>query len=116
MPASPFRILMLLDHAFPPDIRVENEALSLIEAGFEVGLLAIGPDDRPARETYRGIRLFRDKISAQARNKMRGLAGTVPLLSWYLARKIGHVDSIPKADLARLSEMRQQLLKTSEEA
>lgn len=87
----PFRILMVLDHAFPPDVRVENEALSLIEAGFEVGLLAIGPDDRPEREMHRGIRLFRDRLSAQVRNKLRGLAGTMPLLSWYLDRRIRQI-------------------------
>ena len=33
------RILMLLDHGFPPDIRVENEAIALLEAGHEVHLL-----------------------------------------------------------------------------
>ncbi|MDX1547033.1 MAG: glycosyltransferase family 4 protein [Rhodothermales bacterium] len=92
MPSPPpFRILMALDHAFPPDVRVENEALSLIEAGFEVGLLAIGPDDRPARAVHRGIHLFRDPLPAPVRNKLRGLAGTVPLLTWYLARRVGQV-------------------------
>lgn len=92
MPSTaPFRILMVLDHAFPPDVRVENEALSLIEAGFEVGLLAIGPDDRPARAVHRGIHLFRDPLSGPVRNKLRGLAGTVPLLTAYLARRIGQV-------------------------
>ena len=89
--ADPFRILMVVDHAFPPDIRVENEALSLIDAGFEVGLLAVGPDERPARETYRGIRLFRDRLHKEVRNKLRGLAGTIPLLSWYLTRRIRQV-------------------------
>lgn len=88
---APFRILMVLDHPFPPDIRVENEALSLIEAGFEVALLAVAPDNRPARDTHRGIRLFRDRIHKEARNKMRGLAGTVPLLTWYLGRQIRQV-------------------------
>ncbi|MFQ5569464.1 MAG: glycosyltransferase family 4 protein [Rhodothermales bacterium] len=87
----PLRILMVLDHAFPPDVRVENEALSLIEAGFDVALLAVAPDDRPAREDYVGIRLFRDRISKELRNKMRGLAGTVPLYNWYLNRRIRQV-------------------------
>ena len=90
-PDAPFRILMVLDHAFPPDIRVENEALSLIEAGFEVGLLAVAPDDRPTRDTHRGIRLFRDRLHKEVRNKMRGLAGTVPILTWYLDRQIRRV-------------------------
>ena len=32
------RVLMLLDHPFPPDTRVENEMKSLTDAGFEVHL------------------------------------------------------------------------------
>ncbi len=88
---APFRILMVLDQPFPPDIRVENEALSLIEAGFEVALLSVAPDDRPARDAYRGIRLFRDRLHKEARNKMRGLAGTVPLLTGYLDWRIRQV-------------------------
>ena len=85
---SKHRILMVLDHAFPPDARVENEAVSLINAGYEVFVLAIGPDARPTTETYRGIHIVRDKVSGWFRDKMRGLAGTVPILTWYLARRI----------------------------
>lgn len=77
---------MVLDHPFPPDARVENEAVSLVEAGFEVTVLSVGPDERPATETYRGIRVVRHRISEGWRNKMRGLAGTVPLLRAFLKR------------------------------
>jgi glycosyltransferase involved in cell wall biosynthesis len=87
----PFRILMAMDLDFPPDIRVENEALTLIEAGFEVTVLAIAPDDRPAADEHRGIRIIRDRLSAQVRNKMRGLAATVPALSWYVGRRIQQI-------------------------
>ena len=85
------RILMVLDHSFPTDIRVENEARSLIEAGFDVGLLAIGPDPRPARDEHKGIQVFRDRIPGSLRNKMRGLAGTVPVYTHYLSREISRV-------------------------
>ena len=37
------RILMVLDHPYPSDIRVENEARTLLEAGHDVGLLQIAP-------------------------------------------------------------------------
>ncbi|MBT8398877.1 MAG: glycosyltransferase family 4 protein [Rhodothermia bacterium] len=80
------RVLMIVDHAFPPDIRVENEAVALIEAGYEVTVLAIGPDSRPRVEVHRGIRIVRNRISAQRRNKMRGLAGSLPILDRYVAR------------------------------
>ncbi len=79
-------ILMVLDHTFPPDVRVENEAFTLAEAGFEVTVLSIGPDDRDSEESADGYRIVRVRIPAQVRNKMRGLSGTVPLLDVYLRR------------------------------
>ena len=85
------RILMVLDHRFPPDIRVLNEAFSLVEAGHEVCVLSIGPDDRPEHDMHRGIRIIRRKIPMQLRNKMRGLAGTIPLLTQYLRRVLPRV-------------------------
>ena len=82
---------MVLDQDFPPDIRVENEALSLIEAGFDVSLLSVGIEKLPARATHRGIHLFRRRLPKQVRNKMRGLAGTVSLFTLFLEREIRKV-------------------------
>ena len=81
-------ILMVLDHTFPPDLRVENEAATLAKAGFEVTVFSIGPDDRDSEEFLDGYRIVRDRISATARNKMRGLAGTIPLLDVYVRRRL----------------------------
>lgn len=88
LPTPAFRILMVLDQDFPPDTRVENEALSLIDAGFDVSLLSVGIKKLPTRATHRGIHLFRRRLPKQVRNKMRGLAGTVPLLTLFLEREI----------------------------
>ena len=85
------RILMVLDHPFPPDPRVLNEALSLTRSGMEVTVLSIGPDARPRHDTFRGIRIIRHRISAGLRNKMRGLAGTLPLLTAFLGWLIPRV-------------------------
>jgi len=52
-------ILMVLDHSYPPDLRVENEVKTLVSAGYLVTVLAIGPDDRPAMEESGGARIFR---------------------------------------------------------
>ncbi|MDE2731947.1 MAG: glycosyltransferase family 4 protein [Bacteroidota bacterium] len=82
--SRPQRILMLLDNTFPPDVRVENEALSLVEAGFEVVLLAIGPDNRPRVEMHRGFTVVRCRIHRKLRDWMRGLSGTIPLLSFFI--------------------------------
>ncbi len=81
-------ILMVLDQSFPPDIRVENEASTLAKAGFNVTLMSISPEKKASRETYKGFTVLRRYLPAQIRNKMRGLAGTLPLLSWYLEREL----------------------------
>ena len=64
-----FHICMILDQGYPPDLRVENEARSLVEAGFEVTVLSIGPDSRPAEEMIEGVRVVRPRIPAQVRKQ-----------------------------------------------
>lgn len=81
-------ILMVLDQNFPPDVRVENEAASLIAAGFEVSLLSICTDDRPAYELWRGIHIYRERLPKKVRNTMRGLVGSVNLYAHYLHNRI----------------------------
>ncbi len=59
------RIGMVLDQPFPPDARVEREAVALVEAGYEVHLLcAVSPPDQLKKnelreEAYRGIYIHR---------------------------------------------------------
>ncbi len=88
MSRAPFHILMVLDHAYPPDVRVENEARSLVEAGFEVSLLALAPDERPALDEHEGTTVYRSKLPKKLLNVMRGLVSTLPLMDLYLARRI----------------------------
>lgn len=87
----PYRILMILDGAFPTDVRVENEAKSLVQAGFDVVLLILAPDSRRKMETYQGYTIIRRHTHRKIRNWMRGLAGTVPILSWYIAWHIHRI-------------------------
>jgi glycosyltransferase involved in cell wall biosynthesis len=91
-------ILMVLDHAYPPDLRVENEVKTLVSAGFEVTVLAIGPDRRPALEEDGSSRIIRARIPAQLRNKMRGLAGSFPLLDLYLGHLLKKIHRIHPFD------------------
>lgn len=44
------KILMLLDHPFPPDTRVENEMKSLTEAGYEVHVACFQKNKEPLLE------------------------------------------------------------------
>lgn len=98
-------ILMVLDHPYPPDVRVENEARSLIEAGFEVSLLALAPDDRPERDTHDGTTIHRAKLPAKARNVMRGFVSTLPLMDCYLAREIRRVHAQHPFDALHMHDL-----------
>lgn len=102
---SRHRILMVLDHPFPHDIRVENEALSLIDRGYEIAVLSIGPDRRPTTEIHKGIKVFRNRVSAQRRNKMRGLAGSLPLLSLHVAKHARRVHSVFPFDALHMHDL-----------
>ncbi len=52
-------VLMLLEHPFPPDIRVEKEGRVLREAGYEVMLLCPAREGEPEEEVVGGIKVFR---------------------------------------------------------
>jgi len=54
--------VMLLDCFFPPDIRVEKEARSLLKAGHEIFLLSVSKGDMPSEELVEGIRVIRKKL------------------------------------------------------
>jgi glycosyltransferase involved in cell wall biosynthesis len=53
---------MLLSNFFPPDIRVEKEARSLLKAGHEVFLLSAGKGDMTNEEIVKGIKVIRKKL------------------------------------------------------
>jgi glycosyltransferase involved in cell wall biosynthesis len=72
------RILMVLDHEFPSDVRVENEALALIKAGHQVHLACYTRKDRPRMDFFRGIIIHRIPIS-EMMYKASVAALTVPL-------------------------------------
>jgi len=57
------KILMVLDHEFPPDIRVENEINSLKKAGCEVHLACFTRTNKPLYEQYNEYIVYRRNIS-----------------------------------------------------
>ena len=67
------RILMVLNGPFPVDDRVEKEATSLINIGYEVHLLCINFTDQKNEETYKGIIIHRISINKRIWNKLIGL-------------------------------------------
>ena len=71
------KIGMILDKPFPPDPRVENEALTLIEAGYEVFLFCLTYKNDKTSETYKGIQLRRYS-SGKIEYKLSALSYTLP--------------------------------------
>jgi glycosyltransferase involved in cell wall biosynthesis len=65
-------ILMILDSEFPPDERVEKEAVSLINAGNRVSILCLNYGSQPSVELYKGVNIYRIKINRTFRNKLMG--------------------------------------------
>jgi len=81
------RIGMILDKTFPPDPRVENEAIALVERGFEVYLFCLHYSREKTVEKYKGFSVQRypfDKLQY----KLSALAYTIPAYEWYMSPKI----------------------------
>jgi len=79
------KIGMILDKNFPPDPRVENEAISLVKAGHELSLFCLGKEDELF--DYRGISVFRYRQST-FNYKMGALAYELPFYKWKLSKQI----------------------------
>ena len=81
------RIGMLLDAVFPPDPRVENEALTLIEAGHEVFLFCLHYGNQKENEQIKGIQVRR-YLSNKFEYKMSALVYTFPFYKNRMSKKI----------------------------
>ena len=78
---------MILDKDFPPDSRVENEALSLIRAGFSVYLFSLSYQKREKKEIINGINVIRYP-AGKFTFKLSALAYTIPFYHWIVQSKI----------------------------
>lgn len=82
------RIGMILDTSFPPDPRVENEAVTLIQAGHEVFLYCFDFNgDLPQQEEINGLHVWRTR-PGKLTYKLSALAYTVPFYHWVLASSL----------------------------
>ena len=55
-------LMILADRSFPPDIRVENEALSLRNVGHDVTILSAFKENEPEVDYWKGCRIIRTKL------------------------------------------------------
>lgn len=84
MSGSSKKIGMLLEAEFPPDIRVENEALALSMAQFEVHIFALTFEKRPVSEEWKpGVWVHRKPVSKKLFNKAH-----ITILKWPFYRRM----------------------------
>lgn len=67
---------MILDNEFTGDMRVENEVISLVEAGHQVYVLCFNYGNKKPFENYHGGEIVRIKINSKYKDKMKGLTNT----------------------------------------
>lgn len=95
---------MILDKTFPPDPRVENEAVSLVENGFEVFLFCLTYGGEIENETINGIQVKRYS-SNKFIYKLSALVYTVPFYSNILERKISRFIRTNSIDAIHVHDM-----------
>jgi glycosyltransferase involved in cell wall biosynthesis len=98
------KIAMFLDTAFPPDSRVENEAISLINAGHEVYLFSLDYEGRSDREDHNGIKVYRYK-AGKLTYKLSALAYSFSIYHQLIAPKIRKFINEVKPDIIHIHDM-----------
>ncbi len=100
------RIGMILDKTFPPDPRVENEAISLIENGFEVFLFCLKYKNHQLdNELINRIQVQRYQ-SNKLEYKLSALAYTVSLYTNRMSKKISHFLTKNNIDAIHIHDIR----------
>ena len=99
------KIGMILDAPFPPDPRVENEAVSLVENDHEVFLFCLKYADEKASDTINGIQVKRYS-SNTFEYKLSALAYTIPLYSVIMQKKIAKFIRETNIEALHIHDMR----------
>lgn len=95
---------MILDKVFPPDPRVENEAIELIKKGHEVFLFCLTYTTEEKEECINKINVKRYK-SNKLEYKLSALAYTIPFYSILMQRKIHHFLKEFKIEIIHIHDM-----------
>lgn len=99
------RIGMILDKSFPPDPRVENEAISLIENGHQVFLFCLKYSNESNNQVINEIQVKRYK-SNKLIYKLSALAYTFPFYRQIMSKKIAHFLSVNKIEAIHIHDIR----------
>ncbi len=96
---------MILDAPFPPDPRVENEAVSLIKAGHQVFLFCLKYGDEKPSEVINGIQVKRYN-SSKLEHKLSALAYTVPWYTFIMSKKVRQFIKESKVETLHIHDIR----------
>ncbi len=99
------RIGMILDKTFPPDPRVENEAVALINKGHKVFLFCLKYEDVPESEKINEI-LVKRYTSNKLEYKLSALAYTFSFYTNLMAKKISHFIVKNKIEVLHIHDIR----------
>ena len=99
------RIGMILDKTFPPDPRVENEAISLIDKGHQVFLFCLKYNSEMETETIKNITVCR-YTSNKLEYKLSALVFTLPFYSVLMKKKIFHFLISNKIEVIHIHDIR----------
>jgi glycosyltransferase involved in cell wall biosynthesis len=101
------RIGMILDKEFPPDMRVENEANSLVKDGHEVYLLCFDYNSIcPKHEIYKGIYLHRIRKNKKWVNRGRALINTtLNYYTYFWAKQISNFIKKYKIEVLHIHDL-----------
>ncbi len=100
------KIGMILDQEFPPDARVENEAISLINGGHQVFLFCLSYQKNNCFElVYKKIRVKR-YLSSRLEDKLSALVYTLGLYTFFMQRKIANFIKNNSLDALHIHDIR----------
>lgn len=99
------RIGMILDSNFPPDPRVENEAIELIKHGHSVHLFCLTYGNETSEEIINGIQVKRYN-SNKLEYKLSALAYTVSFYRFFMKPKIVHFIQKNKIEALHIHDIR----------
>ena len=96
---------MILDDVFPPDPRVENEAITLINGGYEVFLFCLHNGSQKTNELIKGIKVRRYKFS-KLTYKLSALSYDLPFYKMIMTPKISHFIKENAIDVLHIHDIR----------
>lgn len=99
------KILMLLEKDFPPDPRVEKEALSLIEEGYEVHIASVSSSKNfEETEKYKSIYLHR-KYQGFLMKKFSATSLILPFYFWWWNKYVNDLFKTHKFDAIHVHDL-----------